>query len=53
MLYGLLVITPIVIALGNFDASKISQHPQIELHFIPWWGNALCVLIFGFICLVQ
>jgi uncharacterized membrane protein len=25
----------------------------VELHFIPWWGNALCVLFFGFTSLVQ
>lgn len=45
--------TPVIIAFGNFDASKISQHPSVEMHFIPWWGNALCVILFGTTCLLQ
>jgi hypothetical protein len=51
LLYGLLAITPIIVALGNFKASIISQHPLIEIHFIPWWVNLLCVIIFGTTCL--
>jgi len=50
-LYGLLIITPVIIAFGNFDASKISQHSSVEMHFIPWWGNALCVIFFGLTCI--
>lgn len=53
ILYGLLAITPIIVALGNFKASVISQHPMIEIHFIPWWVNLLCVIIFGTTCLLQ
>jgi hypothetical protein len=51
-LYVLLIMTPVIIAFGNFDASKISQHPSVEMHFIPWWGNALCVILFGTTCLI-
>lgn len=53
LLYGLLAITPIIVALGNFKASIISQHPLIEIHFIPWWVNLLCVVIFGSTCIAQ
>ncbi len=45
--------TPLIVALGNFSASKISMHPKIEIHFIPWWVNLLCVVIFGTICVIQ
>jgi drug/metabolite transporter (DMT)-like permease len=53
LLYALLALTPLIIALGNFKASIISQHPQIEIHFIPWWVNLLCILIFGTTCLIE
>lgn len=53
ILYFLLAATPLIVALGNFSASKISQHPKIEIHFIPWWVNLLCVVIFGSICIIE
>lgn len=43
----MLVICPVIIAVGEFQTSKISKASEISPYFLPYWSNAIMMILFG------
>lgn len=45
----MLVICPLITALGEFKTSKISQ-AGVNSFFLPYWSNVIMLVLFGTLC---